>query len=286
MFWSARYGSGCDWGKVRALTYAVERVDFRRPPVAEVALSLMSAPNPWLTLSDYGAFWWNSLRMDYPNTQDQPAAPPMIEQFPAGPAPGVQLVASLMAGRQWFLSEDYTRLVQLQSDRITLNWRKLNTETYPHYETLRVEMERVTRLWHEFLVEDGLEPSPVLQAEVTYVNHIRSEDLMVGDGNPYRSIRVSWPAMMGLPEELQFQQTFVVDGPNSPARAYVSSAPVMFDDGTNGKSLTLVMRGAPAADDLASALEWLDFGHNQIINSFRDMITDDMRQYWGQDGAI
>jgi uncharacterized protein (TIGR04255 family) len=272
------------------LAYDTKAVWFDQPPVAEVALSVQTAPNAGLHAAHMGAFWDANLRDDYPLTQDQPAAPPSIESFEnVSWTPTVMFGLGVPTGRQWYLSPDQTRLVQLQNDRLVLNWRRLESDDYPHYDQLRAELERVASLLSGFLEQRDLQRQPVVQAEVTYINQIPVEEPIadLSDiGALLGPLRPSWPGDIGTPETMQFEQRFRLDGPaGKPARLYVAVAPGVLADGRSYLSLNLVVRGAPAGQTTLDALEWMDFGHNQIINTFADITTETMRRKWRQQDA-
>jgi uncharacterized protein (TIGR04255 family) len=108
----------------------------------------------------------------YPKTQEQPALPP---EAPGGPGQlfTIQLHNSLPPVRLWLIGEQESSLVQVQHDRLLLNWRKVHeNDPYPRYGTLR---EDFSRLWSEFgdYVTGGDFGvfQPIL-AEVTFFNRI------------------------------------------------------------------------------------------------------------------
>lgn len=269
------------------MAYDPRPVFFDAPPVAEVALSIQTSPVPRLQTADMSVFWDRFLRPDYPHTQDQPAAAPQIERFDdTAFMPSVMFGFGAPLGRQWYLSEDQTRLVQLQNDRLVLNWRRLGSEAYPHYETLREDLKRIAQQWSEYLEREGFQPQQVVQAEVTYINQMPVDEPFkhLSDlGALLAVLRPEWPPQMGRPELVQLEQRFVVDSPGGKfARMYLAVAPAILQDGRSGLTLNLVVRGAPAVSSLEGVLTWLDFAHNQIINSFADITTNAMRQKWRQ----
>jgi hypothetical protein len=66
------------------------------------------------------------------------------------------------------LAEDEAELLQLQHDRLILNWRRLGEGAYPSYEALRA---RFSARWQEFLgaIADAGHVRPTI-VEVTFVN--------------------------------------------------------------------------------------------------------------------
>ncbi|MGI8760942.1 MAG: TIGR04255 family protein [Jatrophihabitantaceae bacterium] len=269
------------------MAYDLNPVFFDAPPVAEVALSIQTTPVPRLQTADMSVFWDRFLRAEYPHTQDQPAAPPMIERFDSDALmPSVVFGFGGPLGRQWYLSEDQTQLVQLQNDRLVVNWRRLSSQGYPHYKTLRENIERIARQWSDYLEVEGFQAQKVVQAEVTYINQLPVEEPLssLSDlGALFAALRPEWPAQMGRPELVQLEQRFVVDAPGEKrARMYLAVAPAILEAGHNGLTINLVVRGAPADTSLEGVLAWLDFAHNQVVNSFADITTSAMRQKWRQ----
>lgn len=266
------------------MAYEVGPVYFDAPPVAEVALSIQTSPNPRVLGSHMGVFWDRHLRLEYPHAQDQTPAAPTIERFDeSSRMPSMVFAMGTPVVRQWYLSADQTRLVQLQNDRLVVNWRRLlDTQEYPHYSVLREEIARLARLWQDFLGAEGLAPQPVVQAEVTYINQVTLEASLSGAGALLRAaVQPQWPPPMGEPESFQLEQRFVVQAPGDKlARMYLALAPAMFDNSTQGLTLNLVVRGEPADTSHAGVLRWMDFAHNQIIHSFADITTEQMHDKW------
>lgn len=268
------------------MVYEAGKVFFDAPPVAEVALSVQTSLNPRVLTSHMGVFWDKHLRLDYPHAQDQLPAAPMIETFGDNAwIPSVVFATGTPVGRQWFLSADQTRLVQLQNDRLVVNWRRLGIhQAYPHYGVLRDEIARLAQLWQAFLSEEGLAPQPVVQAEVTYINQVPLEAPLERPSDVGALLRVAqtqWPTPMGEPESFHLEQRFVVKAPGDrPARMYLALAPATLASGTQGLTLNLVVRGEPADTSHAGVLQWLDFAHNQIIHSFADITADEMHRKW------
>ena len=72
----------------------------------------------------------------------------MQEDFGPPQPPRLEFMTEAPPVRFWFLTDDTSRLVQVQPDRFTANWRKVEPETpYPRYRQLREQFaELLTRL--------------------------------------------------------------------------------------------------------------------------------------------
>lgn len=266
--------------------YEPRPVHFDRPPVVEVALALQTPPVAGLTSAHFGLFWDQELRTSYPRVQEQPAAPSFVDS-PGVPISVPQVVfGPMMAGtRHWYLSPDETRIVQLQQDRIIVNWRKLATQVYPRFESLRADLEMHAGAWWSYLESAGFEQPMAAQVEVTYVNQIPSVDSAgqhVALADVLRVPQLSWPDLVGTPESTQLVQQFLVtDGDNPIGRLHLQlGADNNAGDG-QAYSLNFTYRGIAGAS-LEASLARLDAGHNQIVNTFRDITTPSMHSYWGE----
>lgn len=266
------------------------KVNFERPPVAEVALAVQLAQPATDDALTLGAFW-PEIRADYPHLEPQAPLPPMSEDFEATGPPAIsfQLLDRPPSGRYWFLSEDRTELVQVQPDRFAFNWRKEPTEaTYPRYELLR---ERFFELFSKFVVtcsEHGRAVTPTW-CEVTYINPIEVD---TEDGWPDLSVvlkRVRAVELHGLttPEDSTLIERYRLrrDG-DSYGRFYVTANPALrVHDNAPLVMLTLVARGMAATQDTAGVIGFLDEGRDLIVNGFKDMTTDEMHKKWGLNGS-
>jgi uncharacterized protein (TIGR04255 family) len=143
---------------------------FERPPVIEVAVGVHFLQLPGLNtvaLIRLADMW----RARFLKIQEQPPLPPVA---PGGNQPFTfEVVNSLPPHRFWLLTEDDSLLVQIQHDRLLLNWRKVkDDDPYPRYDQLR---EVFSELWSQFsgVVLDGQFGvfQPTL-AEVTFFNRI------------------------------------------------------------------------------------------------------------------
>jgi uncharacterized protein (TIGR04255 family) len=135
-----------------------------RPPVVEVICGLWFAPmdiDPVVA----GAYW-NERKADFPNRQLHPA----IER-----ATGL-VISAVPRMRVWLLSHDESQLVQLQSDRFYLNWRRVTPDAgYPRFSGdtgLRVQSLREFEQFAAFC-EHALGRRPVVdRVELGKVDHM------------------------------------------------------------------------------------------------------------------
>lgn len=145
---------------------------FDRPPVVEVAVGVHFLQLPGLTAVALVRLVDDLWRNRYPRIVEQPAAPPLSAPGTA-PMMAFQLQTGSPPMRLWSLTEDETLLIQVQRDRLLLNWRKVkDDDPYPRYKRLRGEFAEV---WREFSDYVGDRDYGVLQpsvAEVTFFNRV------------------------------------------------------------------------------------------------------------------
>jgi hypothetical protein len=274
-------------------------VSCERPPVAEVALSMQFAPETF-DVEAFGRFA-RETRAELPDRQRQPMLPPITETFDKASAPPsmeIRLELPTALPRTWFLSKDGVQLVQLQHDRLTLNWRELDRGLeYPRYEQLRQRFCELLKLLTDGLEEAG-DPYAVNLCEVTYVNPIElaASCLPPADTANHPDLAEiinrlrPRPADAFLPdaEDAQLVARWRIPGSelgavDAPAgRLYLNAAP-----GLKPPSFTpiylvnMTAHVIPLAGDAEGALRALDVGHKWVVLGFTDLTTTKMHRLWG-----
>ena len=262
---------------------------YKRPPVVEVAMSVQFEELTGFQPVHFGLFY-EVVRERYPRTEYHPPLASVVELFGA---PGTRRSSlsveseNFPTGRCWYLSEDGLRLVQLQPDRFVLNWRKLDSDTeYPSYETLREMFRNELELFLGFVADRALGNFEPTQCELTYVNHVTSEQGWRGFRD-LADILAPWSGRTlesYLPEvedaRLNWSYRFEENG--SPiGRLHVQCNPAIR---TRDRTLLLVLqltaRGAPLGEGLDGALAITDRGHEWIVHGFTSITTEQMHQRW------
>jgi uncharacterized protein (TIGR04255 family) len=264
---------------------------FSSPPVVEVALSVMIDPLGEFKAAHVGLLW-NEFRDRFPKTNDQPPldTPEEVEAEPRkqlGPTLQFEPIRMPML-RTWFLNNDETELLQIQSDRVARNWRRANTtQPYPSYDNIKEPFKTDLNLVRHFVESNGIGDLKPKQCEVTYVNHI-----VAGEGwNTHADlgrVLVNWnaPTHAFLPEieDARLAWRYVIrDKKAFIGRLHVSLQPAYRSkDGADTEIfvLTLTARGKPVGKGLDGAFAFLDLGHEWIVRGFKDLTTLEMHQIW------
>jgi len=192
--------------------------------------------------------------------------------------------------RCWFLNSGKTELVQVQSDRLSHNWRKLeSSEPYPRYPALRSAFARDLNVFESFVRESRLGAIRVTQSEVTYVNHIA-----VPHGHVF-DLWGKWrpadnPGFLTDPDDAGINVRYSITGPAGEFQGRLTvtlqpafrqkSAPVMKPEEIY--VLTLTARGKPEKTTFESALDFLDRGREWITQAFVDITNPEMHSTWGR----
>ncbi len=261
--------------------------EFDAPPVVEVALGVQFRPlfglRP-IELAGLREQW----RLDYPLVQDQPPLPQQIEA-PTGGTPQVQFVVGpALQTRIWFLNQAQTELVQLQHDRLTVNWRQATPEAaYPRYRYVRDVFEHRFEELEAFVTKRQLGSLDVTQAEVTYINVIEPEADQLGRlDRVFRNWQPPTSSHLGEPEQARALLVFRVPGTGrNPVRMYVATDPTQRPDGRPAYFFTIAVRGAPTEETLESSLRFMDQSHSHIVRSFTELTPERMHSLWGRRGS-
>ncbi len=252
---------------------------FADPPLLEVALAVEFAP-----LAEFGATVMSDLARRwsgrYPRVQEHPPLPPnMAIDFPASGA-GMMVSVGAPQIRLWLLTESEDRLVQVQRDRLIVNWRSSSDEgIYPRYkDSLRPEFENDFEELRLFLRERSLPPPRVISTEVTYVNAL--SDLYDTDLVGVLRSQVRVPHHLDRPVATRLSQTWnrMVDG------AVTSTLTLNVEAQRGGDAmLTLTGRSAVAADaEPSDVLGSLDVCHDDVVASFVELTDEQRHKEWGR----
>jgi uncharacterized protein (TIGR04255 family) len=220
----------------------------------------------------------------YPNVQEQPPLAPAVE-LDAPHGFGVQLAFGPGAVlRYWFISADNSELVQLQNDRLTVNWRQVDpSAAYLRFPHMRDLFEQRMRDLAAFVEDHEMGDIAVQQVEV---NHINAVDAASGQQGQLQRMLRGWSGTphhhLGEPEQARIAMTFrVPDVGTPPTRMHVSIDPAQRPTGSSALFMTLTARGAPAAPSLGGALEFVDGAHAHLVQCFLELTPQQMHAQWG-----
>jgi uncharacterized protein (TIGR04255 family) len=235
--------------------------------------------------------FWPKIQPQFPNLKKQPPFPPATEDFGVpGPqsGPQVQFLTGPPSHRYWFLSEDGTKLIQVQGDRFLFNWRQVvGDEEYPRFATLFPEFIGHLRT---FLGTLDSSATPAW-CELSYINPVPTTGEQLGTHGQLAQILnylVRDPERQVLPvvEDAQLQQRFRIldERTGEPTgRLYVTAVPGFRNsDSLPVYVITLLARGRAEHGELPESLvAFFDRAHDLIVGGFREVTTPAMHELWG-----
>ena len=225
-----------------------------------------------------------------PTITHQPVLPRMEETFDAPVfAPAFQIVEQMASlPRTWFIGTD-NYLIQLQPDRLTLNWRREAPDTsYPGYAAIRDRFDGHLADLRAAIEGTGRELPPIDICEVAYVNPVE----VPGEPEPFRHpdlarlINRLCPApdesFLGQAEDAQYQARWRIphpDGSGQPVgRLYLAASPHLV--GGAQQPLYLVNLTAHVLPPKDSTVDALNIAHEYVVLGFKDLTTQEMHEYW------
>jgi hypothetical protein len=273
--------------QVLPFTRASDLPVFDNPPVTDATLGIQFE-SLGVRAVDLGLLQ-HQLMDRYPLVEERPPAPIQIEVFSQRPRALVefQILDRPPLPMVVFLSEDRSRLVQVQNDRLACAWRRTETAPYPKYKDLRSEFVRVAELFNDFLKGLGLDHIGVTQAEILFANEI----LLRGEPRP-DALFHALPAFAregdGEPviSAVTICQQFTISNREGVpyARLHANAEPMTIDSEPSLK-ISFLYRGEPYERDaaepgLGSLMRFMDEGHDQIVRAFAANTTEAAHRLW------
>jgi hypothetical protein len=256
--------------------------DFARPPVVEVALTVQLEPNTLgpVMIVGYAA---DAAESGFSEIQLQPPLDRLSEPFPPQPAQlQVEIVDTPPMPRFWFMEPSGEKLLQLQHDRVGLNWRKLDQSArYPRYPKLRSLLRK-----HLERLEARIGDEMVGQmCEVTYINHVDAKRTpRLGDVTPLAGRRRKRDFLPD-PEAMQLAARFVVqdDTSESPlGRLHFAVGPALrMTDAASITMVTLTARLRVTRTGVDGIIRSMDLGREWVVRGFVDLTSSAMHDAWG-----
>jgi uncharacterized protein (TIGR04255 family) len=252
---------------------------FEHPPVVEVAVGVHFLQLPGLNtvaLVRLADMWSGR----FPVSQEQPPLPPVIPGG-GGQMFSLQFQNALPPLRLWLLTEDEAFLVQIQHDRLLLNWRKVKPDDpYPRYTTLRRDL---SELWTEFVTYVAAGDYGVLQpnlAEVTFFNRIPAES--AADVPTWiAALNPTWSIDSGLATALQLEAG--IHGATGQPQGQQSIA-LGYRPELGGLQLEITSRYGvdTGPSDSSTIMSALDEAHEAGVLAFDHITTDEAHNIWGK----
>lgn len=253
------------------------KLDFARPPVEEVVLSVLFSPLDRLLAPHLGEIWQEFKRDGFVHIIEQPPVVHAVETFPV-PSQEAQLRIGDVPplARIWFIHETDTEIIQVQRDRFTFNWRK--TEQHPVYPGFTAICEKFEDFYSRFRqIVKNMQIGEVapLQYELTYINQLRHGDgwdTPDDMGNIYNMFVDSpWVGA----ESMDFRASFPVADLHGRLHFGIGNR-IKLPEELQTLQTDFTVRGFPEnAED--TMITWLKSARNHIREKFASVFIDDVQ---------
>jgi uncharacterized protein (TIGR04255 family) len=266
--------------------------EYQNPPVVEVALSLQFEPIESLRSVHFGLLWEQLRKEGFSQVEDHGPLEPVFEDFTLdSPRIGIKVQTFDDAPplpRVWFLNAAGTELIQVQTNRLIVNWRRgAGEEPYPRYTHILKRFKSALQTVVEIVKEENLGSIVPNQCEVTYVNHVLAEKEWSKHGEVANVVTV-WrndysDSYLGSPEDVAFAARYRMAAPDGIilGRLHVALLPA-FQRSDNAPifAINMTARGKPATASIESALELFDKQHEWIVRGFTSITTTELHGFW------
>jgi uncharacterized protein (TIGR04255 family) len=262
------------------------QLDFARPPVDEVVLSVLFQSLDKLMAPHLGEIWQEFKNDGFINITEHAQVPPAIETFPIPSQRSGQFQFNVPdLARIWFIHENDNQIIQIQRDRFTHNWRRTDSDQkYPGFSTICDKFNGFYNRFCQIIKDMGIGEVTPLQYELTYIDQIRQ-----GEGwntlndigkiyNLFANSQNSDSFWSGV-ESLVLRTSFRIVDLNS--RLYLTIRDrTKIPEEIQTLQTDFTMRGFPENLD-CSTMTWFKLAREEIRKKFAMLFTEDIQtQVW------
>jgi uncharacterized protein (TIGR04255 family) len=232
---------------------------------------------------------WKRFQPEYPVCEDVVPITPIVEIFDnQNVEPQLKLTSIPPLPRVWLISQDGTKIIQIQRDRFVHNWRKVNSgNEYPRYNSLIKDFQGYLSEFIDFLNDAELEQIQPTQYELTYVNRIPqgqgwSALKDIGQVFPDISWQVSSSRFLANPQSVSWATVFEL--PDKTGRLHASVTPDLLNERPT-IVFELTVRGIGQYNSWGVLQNWFDIAHQWIVCAFADLTNQATQtQIWKRRG--
>ena len=255
--------------------------EYEHPPVSEVALTVQLVDDIGfrsLDMATIAACWEH----DLPHVEERDRLP-RLDDDPDHLESKPDHTELHETPRLWLQNESGNHVLQLQQDRIAVNWSKSEADDdYPRYETIRDFLLEAWRRLEAKLADLGLTLPPPWMCQVMYVNELGANHGWNSSADTVRLI-APWAGSMSddfLPVDRHEGLLLHFHIPEHQGWMNIDGRTA--DIGNRILVLTLASQGWPASPDLDGVLGFMDLAHEWIVKGFTSVTTPEAHQEWGR----
>ncbi len=259
-----------------------KNLEFERPPIAEIVLSVHFEELNGLLAPHFGVIW-EEFKEQFVHIIERPLVPSVIEKFPNQPGGETQLNVgnTPILPRIWFIESSHNRILQVQRDRFTFNWRKIDGgQQYPGFSSVFENFEEFYNRFCQTIASLSVGSVKPLQYELTYV-----DQLIEGEGwdtlddlahiyNIFLGTRESNLFWSGV-ESMNLRTSFPIQGLKGRLHFGIAHG-VKRPEQKHMLQTDFIVRGFPEEAEYPIE-EWFKLAHDQILDKFFSVFTEDIQ---------
>ena len=263
-----------------------KKLDFAKPPVDEVVLSVLFKPLNKFLAPHLGEIWQEFKNDGFVNITEHAQVPPAIETFPGSSRRSGQFQFNVPdLARIWFIHENDNQIIQIQRDRFTYNWRRTDSDQkYPGFSTICDKFNGFYNRFCQIITDMRIGEVAPLQYELTYIDQIWQ-----GDGwNTFDDIGKIYNLFVDSQnsgslwseiESLVLRTSFTVMDLNSRLHLTISNRTKIPEE-IQTLQTDFTMRGFPENTDY-TMIDWFKSAREQIQEKFISLFTENIQtQIW------
>ena len=263
------------------------KLDFARPPVEEVVLSVLFNPLDRLLAPHLGEIWQEFKKDGFVHIVEQPPVVPAVEMPVSAQEAQLRIGYVPPLARIWFIHETDTEIIQVQRDRFTFNWRK--TEPHPVYPGFTAICEKFEDFYSRFgkvIKNMQIDEVTPLQYELTHINQLRHGE----SWNTLDDIGKIYPLFIHSPqtqafwsgmESVNFHASFPVADLHGRLHLALSNR-IKLPEELQTLQTDFTVRGFPEGTEDA-VIAWFKSARDHIRAKFVSMFSDDIQtRIWGR----
>ncbi len=250
----------------------------KNAPLVEVVIGIDFEDIDWFQTTHFGLYW-GSIGDRYPISEDQPPIGSLkIDLHEIGLPP---------LRRTWFISEDQSTLIQLQSNKFLLNWRRTTDVEYPRFSILKKKFFQELMGFKEFL--SGFSEQEfdfvIKGCELSYINIIDDHEDWGNLENvtkllPHIDWRNANAEFLGVPRQFSWSSEFEISDEMVLRTLAKSVARKTSEGKKRAIQLDLNVTGLNVERTEDGLSSWFDEAHDTVINGFKDLTPKEAREEW------
>ena len=266
-----------------------KKLDFARPPVGEVVLSVHFEQLNRLLTPYLGEIWQEFKKVGFVRIIEQPPVRPAVERFPTKIGETKTHIGDAPIGpRIWFIRDRDNKVIQTQRDRFTFNWRKSETNpVYPGFSAILGDFEEFYKCFRQTLEKQEIGDITPLQYELSYIDQLFSGDgwgSLDDVGKIYNFFVDAQPpdSFWAQADFVTLRTSFPVEDLRGRLHLAISDS-LRRSDQKQTLQTSFTLRGLPEALEYEAMIAWFKAARNRIRDKFSSLFTEDIQtQVWGR----